>query len=378
MHVLRSIFCIILVLVVQAAAAQASAEQPLRVIAKYGVANTIYTAPCIEQKLINTQPKSAASVEPAGVGRAKLQFTPTDEDEATATITITAGGAATAPGGACISPFQQQIVVAVDKLPTVPAGALEAAFRILIGALVLAVLLENAFALLFNWRMFQEYFVGRAWRTPIMFLTSFAVVHQFDLDLVASVFNAYHGIPTNVPNGTFTKILTAMILSGGSVGINRILVNLNLRTDVPKAVEEQPKVARNEAYVSIEVQAEGAAAGRQIDVDISPVDIPVPDDGTLPATVGTIPFRRKRFWRLLFPNRCRFPASGGFRISTDKAYRISIVDIGSGTRYDMSGNTIGEKEVQKVYRFASGAIVDFVVNIKASSPVPAAFAGSVP
>lgn len=375
MQVSRSIIAMLSMLAIGAAAADTGAGQPLRVIAKYGVANTIYTAPCIDAGSVTGASGSSAWVEPAGTGKARLQFTPADEETATAVLTVTAGGAPAAPGGACTAPFQQQLAVAVDKLPTVPAGALESAFRILMGALVLAVLLESAFALLFNWRLFQEYFVGRAWRSPIMFLTSYAVVREFDLDLVASLFNAYHGLPAAAPDGAFTKVLTAMILSGGSVGINRILVNLNLRSDIPKAVEEQPKVARNEAYVSIEVQAQGAAAGRQFEVDITTVDIPAPDSGAIPATIGTIPCKRKRFWRLLFPNRCRFPSSGGFRVGTDKAYRISIVDTVSNARYDMSGAKIGANEVPKVYRFASGAIVDFVVKTEAAASQPATFAG---
>jgi hypothetical protein len=358
----RSILVVMLALAAGAAAAQA-AEAPLRVVAKFGVPNTIYTAPCIDAKSIDARFKDSSSVT-IDAGRATLRFTPTDEDAAEIAITLTAGAPGANPGDPCASAFQQQLTVAVEKLPMVPAGALESAFRILTAALVLAVLLESAFALLFNWRLFQEYFVGRAWRSPIMFLTSLAVVRQFDLDLVASLFNAYHGVAADVSGGLFTKMLTAMILSGGSVGVNRILVNLNLRTDVPKAVEEQPKVARNEAYISIEVQAggsQGSRAGRggqQFEVDLDPVDV-----GILPATVGTIPCGSKRLRRLLFPNRCRFPASGGFRVGTDKAYRISIVDTGTKTAYNMNGTAVDPKEGPAAYRFASGAIVDFVVKI---------------
>ena len=80
--------------------------------------------------------------------------------------------------------------------PKLPDDILPQAFRILISAFVIAVLLESAFALVFNWRLFLEFFVGKAWRTPIMFGAALLVVRAFpQLDLIARLFAVYSGSP---------------------------------------------------------------------------------------------------------------------------------------------------------------------------------------
>ena len=105
------------------------------------------------------------------------------------TITAQFGSADQAPG--CAEPTTRHYVVSIDdNTSTIPPEALGQAFRILVAAFVLAVLLESAFELLFNWRLFQEYFVGKAWRTPIMFAISLAVVDQFGFDPLARLFTA--------------------------------------------------------------------------------------------------------------------------------------------------------------------------------------------
>lgn len=215
MRTLRSIVCIMLFAALRATAADVAAT-PAPVVAKFGTSNAIYVARCIDK--ITASTARISPVVKKGAGRDELLFTPAADDDPEVSITFSIGDPPTAPGGACTATFDQKLTVVVDKLPTVPAAALDEAFRILMAAFVLALLMESAFALLFNWRLFQEYFVGRAWRTPIMFLISLAVVNQFGLDLLASLFNAYHGNSVNVPGGPVTQVLTAMIISGGSVG----------------------------------------------------------------------------------------------------------------------------------------------------------------
>jgi len=111
---------------------------------------------------------------------------------------------------------------------------------------VLALLLESAFALLFNWRLFLEFFAGKAWRTPIMFVGALLVVEAFNLGPHARLFDAYNPASGGARSAGswFTAILTAMVLAGGSAGVNRILVALGFRTQVrPETVE--PKLGRD-------------------------------------------------------------------------------------------------------------------------------------
>ena len=71
---------------------------------------------------------------------------------------------------------------------------------------------------------FLEFFVGKAWRTPIMFVAALIIVRYFHLDLMARLFDVYspETDPQKYPGNLFTQTITAMVLAGGSVSINRV------------------------------------------------------------------------------------------------------------------------------------------------------------
>jgi hypothetical protein len=238
--------------------------------------------------------------------------------------------------------------------PEVPDAALKTAFNLLMAALVLALLMENAFALLFNWRLFQEFLVGRAWRTVIMFTVSLLVVDRFDLDLMASLFDAFHGAGGTRTHGNWlTTTLTAMIIAGGSAGVNRILVGLGFRSQLTKVEEERRELGkRNFAYLSVTVQSDNAGARFRVNA------LSTACDG-LPEVLGVIGrARRARLQGLLFANPGRFPRSGGHRLDAALCYRISVVDVDSGRVFDTTGAQIGSPELGTALRFAAGAVID--------------------
>lgn len=240
--------------------------------------------------------------------------------------------------------------------PRLPDDILPQAFRILMSAFVIAVLLESAFALLFNWRLFHEFFVGKAWRTPIMFAAAVLIVRAFpQLDLLARLFAVYSGAGT--AQGTWaTAALTAMILAGGSVGVNRILVALGFRSQVRPEIEQRPD--DKQAWVSVRVRGAAPDAGYSINFDA--VDPPPPD---VPTTLGILRpgAGATRLAELLFPVRGRVPRSGGIVVSTQKAYRISVTDLRSERTFDALGRQIARPQDAPLFRFASRAIVDFDV-----------------
>ncbi len=256
-------------------------------------------------------------------------------------------------------------VPAAPTTPELPEGAVEQAFRILMAALLLAVLLENAFALLFNWRLFQEFFVGKAWRTPIMFGGALMIVRTFGLDLMARLVRAFNP-DLDVEAGAgdwFTSVITAMVLAGGSVGVNRVLVALGFRSQVrPEALE--PRLERDEAFVAIRVRGASAESIYQVNMDV--VD-PVPPD--IPTTLGFVGGAASvgtRLRELLFPVRGRIPRSGGLRVLTTKAYRISVTDLKARKTYDARGEPIEGPAKSQVFAFAPKAIVDFTITIAPS------------
>src|SRR5262249_32891646 len=160
----------------------------------------------------------------------------------------------------------RQYIVEANAAPEVSGQALQTSFEVLVAALVLALLLESAFALLFNWRPFNALVVGRAWRTPIMLAAAWLVVSQFRFDLMAQLFNAYYPQAAGATSSFGTSLLTAMILAGGSVGVNRILTTLGFRSQV-KDADEPPQLDETHAWVAVEV--EPAARGRKFVVAVT-------------------------------------------------------------------------------------------------------------
>ena len=92
---------------------------------------------------------------------------------------------------------------------------------------LLAVLLELALAIIFNWRPFIESFNARATRPLVSFGVALAFVVYFNFDAVTGLMNAVQ--KTALPANWFGQVLTAAILAGGSAGVNTMLVALGFR-----------------------------------------------------------------------------------------------------------------------------------------------------
>jgi hypothetical protein len=292
-------------------------------------------------------------------GSTELWYTPALDQRDKVNIQTATGGPADAQGN-CVGEIRRTYEVSIDQRPKISADATETAYRVLIVAFVLAVLLESAFELLFNWRLFQEFFVGRAWRTPIMFAVSLLLVKSFNFDLMATLFDAYSGVTRDAKasaGNLLTQSLTAMILGGGSVGINRVLVNLGFREMTTKVEAESSRLSDKQAYISVLVR--GGRADAQYEVDVTEL----PADPAIPMTLGVLrPRGPGRIKEILFPSSLRLPRSGGRTVSTEKCYRIAVRDLGNGSYYDTSGVPKDLAELP-ILRFAPGAFVDFVVNI---------------
>lgn len=315
------------------------------------------TASCV----VAVDPPPGGAVEVARVSDTKFHavYNAPQTETSLFAVVIETGTKPTADGKACEGAARKRFDISVSRAPEVPPGALEGAFRILMAAFVLAILLESAFALIFNWRLFHEFFVGKAWRTPIMFLGAFAVVRTFDLDLMEQLVRTYNPSAAAAADRDtgLTSVLSAMILAGGSVGVNRIMVALGFRSQIrPDA--DVPKLNETEAFVSIRVQ--GSSATTPYRVNMETVDSPPADTPTALGFVGSLNVRR-RFTELLFPVRGRIPPSGGMRLSTAKAYRVSVTDLSTGKHYDTAGREIASPADSQLFRLAPRAIVDFTI-----------------
>ena len=272
----------------------------------------------------------------------------------TIAITLEVGDAA-AVAGVCAGRAKKSFVIS-EALPP-PSTAPEVlakAFTILMTAFVVALLLEQAFALLFNWRLFLELAVGKAWRTPIMFIAAYALSRQMGMDLITELADAYDPVHVH-KNNWLTQALTAAILAGGSVGVNHLLTSLGFRSQV------RPDMAKTlditQAWLSITVL--GNSDGVKICIDEDPA--PAAHVPTLAGTVGAASIAT-RLKDLFFPNSSRFPRAGGYLLSTTKAYRIYAITK-TGKLIDIDSQLRGNAAGVPAYRFASRAIVDIPIRI---------------
>jgi len=215
----------------------------------------------------------------------------------------------------------------------------------------LAVILENALALIFNWRVFLSRFSQRGIRTPIMLGFALIIVYTFKIDVVGTLIENYkaQGDPEKFTPSFPSMLITAMVLAGGSAGVHRIMIALGFRT---KQTEEElnPKPAKDKGWLAIRLLRDKAVG--PVEVEIQPVDNPAsPEQAAIAGVITRVP----SVWSLLMRNPDSFPQNGGYELDKDKIYSLRVVG------KDANGHPIIGLERQ--IKLAAGAIVDLDVKI---------------
>lgn len=350
-------------LVLSAAPAHSQMERELHVVAKPGIPIMVDSAGCVKNVSIAAPGVVDTPTVTSPTARTFVIFTSVPDQKDDKKFTADIGPKETADGKGCDSAVSRQYTISFDRSPVVSSKALESSFQILVAAFVLALLLESAFALIFNWRVFEILLVGRAVRTPIMLIGAWLLVHYFSIDLMASLLDAYQPAERARTGSGFTKLLTAMILAGGSVGVNRILVALNFRSLVKD--EEPPKpLDTTQAWVSVAVIPK--KRNDKVRVDITEV---TPAAGvTPPTTIGVAGSQKPTLWGMFLGDNYRVPRSGGIRVDTGKCYTITLRDLTNGESYDVTGQKLPDQNpVPTIFKFGSRAILDFHVSLKGST-----------
>jgi hypothetical protein len=213
---------------------------------------------------------------------------------------------------------------------------------------VMAVLLENAFSIIFNWRVFLTYFSLRGVKTIVMVAISYLIVSWFNLDIVAALLSAY--ARQTVEPRFLSKFITALILAGGSAGVYNIMYALGYRSD-RRDEEVNPRPPQNKAWVAVRAKRDQAAG----EIFVTVREIKSAADKSPAPIAGQIGVRRPSLWELLVHNRNRFPQNGGYTVTPNVVYEITVE----------AKNSNGEplKRLGEPYVFAEGAIVDFDVTI---------------
>jgi hypothetical protein len=225
-------------------------------------------------------------------------------------------------------------------------------------AFVIAVLLENAFSVIFNWRVFLVYFSLAGVKTIIMIAISLLIVNAFGIDVMASLIAAYKSPPPpgapidpDFISGFVSRFVTALILAGGSTGVNRIMVALGFRSN-SREEEVAPRPPNNKAWVAVLVTRERAVSEAVVMIK----EIGAADANSPSPIAGVVGFKRAGLGSLIFRSTNRFPPNGGYTVSPNVVYSIRV------EAEDAQGKTLSALDSQ-TYVFAPGAIVDFAVKL---------------
>lgn len=243
-------------------------------------------------------------------------------------------------------------------------------FNALIMIFVLATVLENALAVLFNWRLFLAYFDRRGIKTLVTVASALLLVNAFGIDIVAALVTSYKsGGATGASEPHAASLfVTALTLAGGSAGVNSLFRGLGWRPVNPAAeLETQPN--KDEAWLAIKLKRANARGPVQVRL-LGPVSVATggaapagaaqADGASQPAPTaaiaGIMSTSRPGLGSLLFRNPDRFPQNGGYRLEANKLYELSVI----GRNAD--GDEIFGLENEKLI-LAPRAIVDIDVTL---------------
>jgi hypothetical protein len=216
----------------------------------------------------------------------------------------------------------------------------------LVQLFVLAVLLESALALLFNWRPFVVYLDGRAVKPLVSFIAALVVVWTFRTDIFAELLKAYGG-DLSGSGLTVSRILEAMVLAGGSSGVNTMLRGLGFRAIPTAERQQEQRPPPDKAWLAVRLHGNPA----QLTVLVELADISTAAAKAAPqfSIAGTITgsTRKSGVASFFLRDFGRFPPAQGFAVVPDKTYLVQV-------RLQDGAAGQDPKEV----RLAPGAIVD--------------------
>ncbi|PDS77905.1 hypothetical protein [Rhizobium sp. L43] len=220
---------------------------------------------------------------------------------------------------------------------------------ILLGLFAVAVVMEQAMTALFQWRVYRRYFDTQALKTPLMFLVGLGVVLSFKYDVFKDVLTLVSP-EQGAPNETISRLLSALVLAGGSAGVYNLLVRLGFRSP-PAPLASIPALDETEAWISVTVNTTEPVAAVCIAEKID-------DASYQPAKLlGVLKQSKLRgvagfnmILGVFLANPMRYPNYGGRKVKANIDYRITV-------RTATSEVTVFEG------RLASRAIIDFVVTV---------------
>lgn len=124
-----------------------------------------------------------------------------------------------------------------------PDNSLSEGLDLLVKFFMLAVVIEVAFSTIFQWKIYLKFLHDRGWKTPIIVVTAFIFCKTANLNIVGELVTVLFG-STHEINSTIGLFLTALLLAGGSSGMNTLFSKLKIRD--PKAIQKRAEGLKSE------------------------------------------------------------------------------------------------------------------------------------
>ena len=113
--------------------------------------------------------------------------------------------------------------------------------NILVLLFVISVVFETALTPIFNWRFFAKHCEGKGVKTPVTIIAAVALLWNYDIDIFKHIVDAFAGENSDKSSSSFIgRIMTGLIVAGGSGAVFTIFTNLGLR-DPKKLAEKAAK-----------------------------------------------------------------------------------------------------------------------------------------
>lgn len=244
------------------------------------------------------------------------------------------------------NPAQKVAINIEPKALEFNSSSSQAIFKAVFLLFLLAVVIESALAIIFNWRPFVETFNARAVRPLVSFFVAYVFVEKFKLDLMASIVNST--TTAAVAPSSMGKVLTALVLAGGSAGVNNLLIALGYRQKkTPETAT--PKPPATQAWVAIRLERERAVGQVQVFLGTPQAA------NARPPLVGVIHGASKPGLRYFLSDRGRFPGYGGHSVPANSDVTIELVGV------DSNNQPLGQR--WGPFTLAGGAIIDLVLKL---------------
>ncbi|MGV8986164.1 MAG: hypothetical protein ACOH2H_07770 [Cypionkella sp.] len=184
---------------------------------------------------------------------------------------------------------------------------------------IVVAFIESAMSAVFNWRVYRAVVNVRAMKTPILWAVGLAIVVTYHYDIFNLIMESVQPGSASSQGSWLTYAVSALMIAGGSAGINTLFLRLGIRSPIADE-PTRPPLSMTEAWFSVKITRATAVGPVQIAIE------EVAGPPVLPL-VGSLQERTlgQRLREAFGADTMRFPNYGGWTMKVGQNYRITAI-----------------------------------------------------